>query len=156
MIFYQHQDIIFNEGFLSKEIAFIYGKKINDTLDYLDAEDIQEVYCEDQLFDESIEVKLSKLKNGNGGIHFINGTSFVVKGGLIKEVKLSNKSISMLSCLNQYDIISRMGEPDSKERDILMLGLWPVDEGDVYFYQNKRVTIHFDPDTNRVREVWLK
>lgn len=156
MDFYQNQEVIFNSDFTKESLTFLQGKRLNDSIETIIIEGDEDIYYNGEQCGESIESKFRKLINKNGWIHFVNGTSYGVKNGKIIEVKLTKDSLDTLTRLNQKTVESKLGKPSKIEHDIITYVFDPVDEGDIYYFKKKGLSIQFDPETKRIKELRIK
>lgn len=157
MDFYQNQEILLDPAFSKNEMNFIHGKGLNDFIESIPIEGNEDIYYKGQESNESVNSKFLKLcQTTNGWIHFQNGTSFGVKKGKINEIKLTNNSLGKLSKLISKDVEARIGKPSKIEHDIITYVFDPVDEGDIYHYKKTGISIQFDPDSKRIKEIRIK
>ena len=150
MDFYQNQEIIFNSDFSKEKLTFLHGKRLHDSIDTITIKGNEDIYYIGEQSGESVESKFSKLINNNGWIHFTNGTSFGVKKGIINEIKLTKSSLDILLRLSPEMIKSKLGKPSKIEHDIITYVFDSVDEGDVYHFKKKGLSIQFDLETKKI------
>lgn len=156
MDFYQNQEMLFDSALSKNEMNFIHGKRLNDLVESIPIEGNEDIYYEGEKSNESVESKFLKLCRTNGWIHFKDGSSFGVKKGKINEIKLTNSSLGQLSKLTSKDVEARLGKPSKIEHDIITYVFDPVDEGDIYHYKKAGISIQFDPDNKRIKEIRIK
>ena len=156
MNFYQNQEVIFNSDFTKESLTFAHGKGLNDSIETITIEGDEDIYYNGEKSGKSVESKFIKLIKKNGWIHFANGTSYGIKSGKIIEVKLTKDSLDTLTRLNKKTVESKLGKPSKVEHDIITYVFDPVEEGDIYYFKNKGLTIQFDPETERIKEVRIK
>ena len=156
MDFYQNQEILFDPAFSKNEMNFIHGKRLNDLIESIPIEGNEDIYYEGEQGNESVASKFIKLCQTNGWIHFEHGTSFGVKKGKINEIKLTNSSLGQLSKLTSKDVEARIGKPSKIEQDIITYVFDPVNEGEIYHYRKAGISIQFDPDNKRIKEIRIK
>ncbi|MEM8893317.1 MAG: hypothetical protein AAGC88_01995 [Bacteroidota bacterium] len=156
MDFYQNQEVIFNSDYSAIELEFNQGRKLNDLVFDIDSQGIHDIYYEGEKENEPIATKIKMLKENNGWIHFKNGTSFNIKKGRINEVMLRKSSIDRLGSLNSNSVMQRLGQPSRVEHDFITYVFDQVDEGDIYHYQKSGLSIQFDPESDKIKEIRIK
>ncbi|MCW8896732.1 MAG: hypothetical protein OQJ96_10375 [Flavobacteriales bacterium] len=156
MNYYDNEEIIFNSEFQSKKLNFNHGKKINESIVDIKLDGTEDIYYKGESENEQIDFKFQNLIKKSGWIHFNNGASFKINKGLIKEVKLYNDSLGKLKHLNSDEIKSKIGKPSKIEHDIITYVFDPVDEGDIYHFKDRHISIQFDPDTDKIKEIRIK
>lgn len=156
MDFYQNQEIIFDPAFSKNELTFIHSKRLNESVESIPILGNEDIYYECEKSNETVESKFLKLRQTSGWIHFKNGTSFGVKKGMISEVKLTKSSLGKLTMLIPEEVEVRLGKPSKIENDIITYVFDPVDEGDIYHYKKTGISIQFDPDNKRIKEIRIK
>ena len=154
MNYYNNQEQIFESTFDVNKLTFIYGKKLNDSINDINLEGNEEIYYKEELENEAVYLKFEKLVNKkNGRLHFENGTSFVIQEGLIKQVVISKESLGNLKLLDSIEVIKRIGPANKVEQDIIMYVFDPVNEGDIFHYDTRNISIQFHPDTGKIKEL---
>ncbi len=156
MDFYQNYQVIFSSEFSKEKLTFLHSKRLNDSIDEITINGNEDIYYNGEQSGESLEFKFLKLINNNGWIHFANGTSFGVKKGIIKEIKLTKNSLGILSKLTSKTVESKLGKPSEIEHDIINYVFDPVDEGYIYHFKKKGLSIQFNPETKRIKEIRIK
>ena len=156
MDFYKNQIELIKNKYNLDEFIFHLGKKLGDNIQEIKLNGQEDIYHSEEKQNESPEEKLHSLITGNGFIHFPNGTSFIIKNGLIIGFKIIKGSLGEISNLKQTDIEKLLGKPSKTEEEILTYVFDAINEGIIYYYKSPNISIQFDSETNFVKEVRIK
>ena len=69
---------------------------------------------------------------------------------------MTNSSLGKLSKLIPKDVKERLGKPSKIEHDIITYVFDSIDESNIYHYKKAGISIQFDPDNKRIKEIRIK
>ena len=152
-IFYNKPEIIFDPFIINEDLTFIHGKKLNDSVNDLKLSGNEEIHYLNEKSFESEILKFEKLKTNNGWIHFNNGTSFKISEGKILSIKLRLESLGKLIKYDSDFVRKKLGIPDRIGVDEITWVFDTVKEAEIYFYDNKKLEVYFDPNSKKINQI---